>query len=65
MVEEKARMVDEKERMIQEKERFLQAKDDEIVRICESSDIAKALADIKKPRPVRKWGEGLPDFRFF
>ena len=59
------RVIEEKERVIEEKQRHIEAKDDVIVGIKESSDIAKALTEIvQKPKPVQKWGERVHVFRF-
>jgi predicted P-loop ATPase/GTPase len=66
VIEEKQHVIEEKQRVIEEKQRVIEAKDDMIVAIKESSDIAKALAEIvQKPKLVQKWGERVHVFHFF
>ena len=65
IIEEKERITEEKERIIEEMQRHIEAKDDLIVEIKESSNIAQALMEIvQKPKPVQKCCERLLVFRF-
>jgi hypothetical protein len=64
IIEEKERIIDEKQKVIEGKERIIEGKDDMIVGLRESSDIAKALTDVQKPKPVQKMGERIHVFRF-
>ena len=64
IIEGKDDMIEEKERIVEGMERIIEGKDDMIVGLRESSDIAKALTDVQKPKPVQKWGERIHVFRF-
>ena len=64
-MELKERIIDLKERIIEEMQRHIDAKDDLIVEIKESSNIAQALMEIvQKPKTVQKCCERLLVFRF-